>query len=50
MGMLVIVKDWGVYGYKKNVMKLTTGKILEENRVVCFPPDSGRQIDLSAGK
>ena len=34
MGMLVIVKDWGVFQDKKiNGMELSTGKILEENLV-----------------
>ena len=34
MGMLVIVKDWGVFQDKKrNRMELSTGKILEENLV-----------------
>ena len=34
MGMLVIIKDWGVFQDKKrNVMELSTGKILEENLV-----------------
>ena len=33
MGMLVIVKDWGVFRIKINVIELSTGKILEENMV-----------------
>jgi transcriptional regulator of NAD metabolism len=34
MGMLAIVKDWGVFQDKKiNIMELSTGKILEENLV-----------------
>jgi hypothetical protein len=33
MGMLVIIKDWGVFQDKKNGMELSTGKILEENLV-----------------
>jgi hypothetical protein len=38
MGILVNVKDWGVFQDKKmNV-------ILEENLIVCFPPDTGRLI------
>ena len=32
MGMLVIIKDWGVFQDKK--MELTTGKVLEENLVL----------------
>ena len=34
MGMLVIVKNWGVFqGKKNNGMELSTGKILEEHLV-----------------
>jgi hypothetical protein len=33
MGMLVIIKDWGVSGFKKKGMELSTGKILEETLV-----------------
>jgi hypothetical protein len=34
MGMLVIVKDWGIFQDKKiNGMELSTGKILEEQLV-----------------
>ena len=34
MGMLEIVKDWGVFQDKKiTVMELSTGKTLEENLV-----------------
>jgi hypothetical protein len=42
MGMLVIVKDWGVFQDKKK----WNG---EENLFVCFPPDTGRLIHLSEG-
>jgi hypothetical protein len=31
-------------------MELSTGKILEKNLVVCFPPDTGIWIHLSAGQ
>jgi hypothetical protein len=41
MGMFVIGKVWGVYQDKiRNGMSLSTDKILEENLVVCFPPDT----------
>jgi hypothetical protein len=33
MGMLVIIKDCGVFQDKKNGMALSTGKILEDNLV-----------------
>ena len=33
MGMLVIVKDWGVFRKKINRMEPSTGNILEENLV-----------------
>ena len=33
MGMLLIVKDWGVFQDKKNRMELSTGKILAETLV-----------------
>jgi hypothetical protein len=33
MGMLVIVKEWGVFQDKKETIELSTGKILEENLV-----------------
>jgi hypothetical protein len=36
MGMLVVYKDWGGFQATKiNGMKLSTGKILEENLVQC---------------
>ena len=50
MGILVIVKDWGVFQNKKGTeWSLAHGKILEENLFsIYFPPDTGRLIHLLA--
>jgi hypothetical protein len=50
--MIVIVKDWGVFQDRK---KKQTGAKHNENPSgkpgsVCFPPDTGRLIHLSAGQ
>jgi hypothetical protein len=52
MGMLVIVKDWGVFPDKKrNGMELNTGKILEENLVhSAFHQTLGDELTFSAGQ
>ena len=51
MGMLVIVKDWVVFPDKKN--KQNGAKHRQNpsgiSGLVCFPPDTGRLIHLSAG-
>jgi hypothetical protein len=47
MGMLVICKFFRI---KINGIEPRTGNILEDNLVVCFPTDTGRQIHLSAGQ
>jgi hypothetical protein len=52
MGMLVIIKDWEVFQDKKKLRKgakhrqNTRGKPCS----VCFPPDTGRLLHLSAGQ
>ena len=49
MSMSVISKDKGGFlGIKINRKERSTGKILEENLVVCFTIDIGRPIYLSA--
>jgi hypothetical protein len=51
MGMLVIVKDWGVFQNKKETM---VAKHRQNPKgkpgSVCFPSDTGRLIHLSAGQ
>jgi hypothetical protein len=48
MGMLLIVKDWGVFQDKK----INGAKLRQNHRrklgSVCFPPDTGICIRLSA--
>ena len=52
MGMLVIVYDWGVFQDKK---KTWNGAKCSQNPSgnpgsVCFPPNTGKVIHLSAGQ
>ena len=50
MGMLVIVKDWGVFQNKKNVWNGAKHRQNPRAKPVCIPPDTGRLIHFSAGK
>ena len=49
MGMLVTVKDWGVFQDEKKRMEFSTGKILEDNLVLSvFPQTVGDEYTFQS--